>query len=196
MEEHEFEIEQMQADLTDRKETLNSERNRLLALRADLENRNGQFTVAGRQATENEVRAELKSGFSNYLKGRSIFEARLEILSTKKNHLQDARNQLSKLIAQKKSLDLELDSIEATLQLSKIGDSPLNFAEDETQLKRFEEIIDHTRRRIEHLDEEDGESDLSLPDLNIERMIDLYFSSKIEGHSIAFLLGAMVDSEM
>lgn len=167
-------VERLQEDLSAERETLQSDQARLLALRADLENGGGHVSVAGRAATPDEVREALRTEFQDYLKSSATLDVKAEILSTRRRQLEEARNQLTRLIAAKKSLQLELKQIETNLQLLSTRESSFDFAKELDELQECRRTLEETRRRLLDSDHE-IDQDPQIPQGPIQDVVDRYF---------------------
>lgn len=134
-------IERLRQELSDRKVELDREQANLFSLRAELDNPAGQLKIGGRAASAAEIRTALSAGFDGYVQAKAVYDAKAQILTTRVTQLNEARLKLSKLLGEKKSLELRLDRIEAQLELQAVRRGGLNVGPEREELERCRRII-------------------------------------------------------
>jgi hypothetical protein len=177
-------VEQLQKDFLEQQDALRSGQTRLLALRAELANGPRHLTVAGRPATADEVREALHTGFEAHLRSHSTLELKKQILATRRQQLEKARGEMTRLIAAKRTLELELEQINANLELRSVQRSSFDFAKETDDIERSKRLLDETRRRLQ-TSEMDMDDIPAIVEDPIEDAIDRFFGNAANGASSA-----------
>lgn len=175
------------ADLGDQiarsEKSLEVERNRLLALRSDLDNSAGKFHYANKKATGLEVRTELNRRFERFKTAEATLKAKRQILEGRERSLAAARDKLEGMLAAKRDLEVQVQNLEARLKVVQAAQTSSQFQFDDSRLSRCKKLVQELRKRLdvaERIVEQDGKLmenlsiDSETPE-DIAEQIDRYF---------------------
>ena len=137
--------EQIGADQT----RLGQEKEQLLRLKTDLTSGKGDFRYAGRTYTADEVRSDLAHRFERYKTGETTLASLKEIRSARQKSLVAARQKLEGMLASKRQLQVEVENLEARVQMIAAAKSTSNYQFDDGQLGRVKELVTNLRSRLE-----------------------------------------------
>jgi hypothetical protein len=145
----EVEIDKL-AQQVERQETaLAKARGDILRLKQDLETGDSAFYYASRRYTEDQVKSDLANRFDRYQVNEATFEKNQKILAIRQQKLGAAREGLEEMLAAKRELEVNVENLEAELEMLKVAKTASDFNFDNSQLSRTKELIDEIRTRIE-----------------------------------------------
>lgn len=146
----EVEVESIRAEITESDLRLDDDRERLLTLRSDLDNKSGQFKIGDREATGDEIRAELRRRFNLYQTADATLQAKNQILSEREKSLAAARAMLASIVVAKEDLEVQVENLVTRLRILETkrnrSDSQLEF--DDSQLAHCKQIVEDVRLRL------------------------------------------------
>ena len=121
---------------------------------AAAEDRSGQraratFTYAGRSYTADEVQTDLANRFERYKTGEATLASLKEIRTARQKSLDAARQKLEGMLASKRQLQVEVENLEARLQMVAAAKTTSNYQFDDSRLGRVKELVANLRTRLE-----------------------------------------------
>ena len=128
---------------------LGKEKEQLLRLRTDLTSGKGEFRYAGRSYTADEVRSDLALRFERYKTGETTLVSLREIRNARQKSLAAARQKLEGMLASKRQLQVEVENLEARVQMIAAAKSTSNYQFDDGRLGRVKELVANLRNRLE-----------------------------------------------
>ena len=184
----EVEIEDLHDQIARSEKNLNSERQKLLVLRADLGNNEGKFHYAGRPASPREVKTELARRFERFQTAEATLKAKRQMLEAREKSLVAAREKLEGMFSAKRDLEVQVQNLEARLKMLQAAQTTSQFNFDDSQLSRCKKTIQELRKRLdvaERILDQDGKLADNLSDEpedaeDIAEQIDRYFGATKE----------------
>ncbi len=128
---------------------LEKEKEQLLRLKEDLAAGGETFTYAARSYAADEVRADLAGRFERFKTGEATLESLLEIRDARRNSLEAARGKLEGMLASKRQLQVEVEHLEARLQMIAAARAASDYQFDDSRLGRVKELVSELRTRLE-----------------------------------------------
>lgn len=145
----EVEIDKLGQQVDRQENALAKAKGDILRLKQDLETGDSAFYYASRRYTEDQVRTDLANRFDRYQVNEATFEKNRKILDIRQQKLETARQGLEEMLAAKRELEVNVENLEAELEMLKVAKTASDFNIDNSQLSRTKELIDEIRTRIE-----------------------------------------------
>lgn len=186
-------IEHLRKDVARVEADLFQEREHLLKMRSDIENKSGSFKKGIRVATTEEVREELARRFSRYQTSEATVVAKQQLLEARERSLIASRAQVDNMLNVKKDLELQIEQLEARLKTQQNQAVTSEIAIDDSQVSKCRQLVDDLRIRLEVADRimaTNGKySDVPVPTLtnsaDIGEQIDRHFSGPAKDPEVA-----------
>jgi chromosome segregation ATPase len=145
----EVEVQRLDEQIGDTRARLAKEKEQLLRLTKDLASGKSEFNYGGRLYTAAEVKTDLASRFDRYKTGEATLGSLVEIRGARQKSLSAARNKLEGMLASKRQLQVEVENLEARLQMIAAAKSTSNYQFDDSRLGRVKELVSNLRGRLE-----------------------------------------------
>lgn len=179
----EVQIERLERQIDAMQDRLAREKDELLRLKADLGTGKDVFQYAGRSFSDDQVRADLARRFERYKTGEATLVSLEEIHEARQRSLDAAREQLEGMWASKRQLSVEVENLEARLQMVAAAQTTSDYQFDDSHLGRVKELIADLRSRLdvaERLANAEGQLHGEIPleetaPADIENQITQYF---------------------
>lgn len=188
--EEQVEVAQLKDSIARREASLAKQEDAILSLSADLKSGSAKFYYAGHKYTQHEVEKDLKERFNRFKSAEDTLKQERQVLAAKEQALNANRETLEGMLSQKKTLEVELERLQARLRTIDARKQIAGLTIDDSQLNRVKTLISTIEKR---LDVEDAvlasEGDLNglIPverrdeeeTGNIAEVIDNYFGGRI-----------------
>ncbi len=182
-------VANLQKSIEKRELALEDQEEAILSLNADLKSGDAQFVYAGHAYTQREVEKDLAERLNRFKTADETLKREQELLSAKEKALNTHRETLEGMLSQRKSLEVELERLEARLKTINARKQIASIEVDDSQLNRVKTIIQKIDKRLDVEDAvltADGdfsglipvEKEIEVEDVNIVDAVDDYF-----GHS-------------
>lgn len=145
----EVEVQRLDEQLVDNTSRLAKEKEQLLRLKTDLASGKETFEYGGRTYTVEEVRTDLASRFERYKTGEATAASLKDIRNARQKSLTAARQKLEGMLASKRQLQVEVENLEARLQMIAAAKATSNYQFDDSRLGRVKELVSNLRNRLE-----------------------------------------------
>jgi len=145
----EVEVEQIAEEIEEVKAKLEEEKEDLIRLRGDLSTGEDTYTYSGRQYTAEQVKADLANRFERYQTRESTLESLQERHNARSCSLTAAREKLESLIAAKDQLEVDVESLEAQVEMIAAAETANQYHFDESKLGRVRELVTDLRTRLD-----------------------------------------------
>lgn len=145
----EVEVQRLDEQIVDNTSRLAKEKEQLLRLKTDLASGKDAFQYGGRTYTTVEVRADLASRFERYKTGEATAASLTDIRNARQKSLAAARQKLEGMLASKRQLQVEVENLEARLQMIAAAKATSNYQFDDSRLGRVKELVSNLRNRLE-----------------------------------------------
>ena len=145
----EVEVQRLDEQIGDSQTRLAKEKEQLLRLKTDAASGKASFQYAGRTYTLDEVRADLAHRFERYKTGEATLASLKDIRNARQKSLVAARQKLEGMLASKRQLQVEVENLEARLQMIAAAQATSNYQFDDSRLGRVKELVANLRTRLE-----------------------------------------------
>jgi chromosome segregation ATPase len=144
----EVEVQRLNEQIAESQSQLAKEKEQLLRLTADASSGKNVFQYAGRSYTADEVRTDLAHRFERYKTGEATLASLEEICGARQKSLAAARQKLEGMLASKRQLQVEVENLEARLQMIAAAKATSNYQFDDSRLGRVKELVANLRSRL------------------------------------------------
>mgnify|MGYP005863300465 FL=1 len=145
----EVEVERLQKQIEDAQAKLAKEKQELLRLKTDLASNKTEFEYGNRKYTVAQVQTDLANRFERYKTSEATLASLEEIHRARQASLDAARQKLEGMLASRRQLQVEVENLEARVQMVAAAQTTANYSFDDSQLGRVKELISDLRTRIE-----------------------------------------------
>jgi hypothetical protein len=145
----EVEVARLDEQIADSRTRLKKEKEQLLRLKNDLTGGRGEFTYAGRSYTSDEVRTDLANRFERYKTAEATLGSLTEIRGARQRSLSAARQKLEGMLASKRQLQVEVENLEARVQMVAAAKATSAYQFDDSRLGRVKELVSSLRSRLQ-----------------------------------------------
>jgi len=145
----EVEVERLDEQIAADDSRLGKEKEQMLRLKTDLTSGQTTFQYASRSYTPDEVRSDLAHRFERYKTGETTIASLKEIRNARQKSLVAARQKLEGMLASKRQLQVEVENLEARVQMIAAAKSTSNYQFDDGRLGRVKELVANLRNRLE-----------------------------------------------
>lgn len=175
-------IERAEAELAKQKE-------QMLRLRSDLQSVNDVYRYAGRTYTAQQVRNDLANRLARYKTSAATLESWRKMHDARQRSLEAARQKLEGMLAAKRQLQVEVENLEAKLQMVAAAKASSEYQFDDSRLGRVKELVSDLRTRLAAAEnlvnaETHFHDEIPLDETSPEDIVDQvteYFSEELPG---------------
>lgn len=139
--EQSVDVKDLAREIASREEKLASQKDVILARRADLNAGGSQFTYRQVSYSRGEVEADLTSRFEAYRTGEEALERDRKILSAQRQTLRANQKKLDSMINRKQELAVHVSQLEARLKTIQATEAVNAIEVDDTKLAHVEKMI-------------------------------------------------------
>ena len=163
-------------------DTLTEQRGEILQLRDEAESGDKQIRIAGRAATQQEVKTELQRLLSRYKLAEATLGAKQDLLFSRENSLTAARNKLKTMLDAKRDLEVQVENLEARLVAVQSEAVASNIDFDESNVTQCQELVEDLQVRLQVAERlivndgniEDFTTSITIGDEDVFSQIDEY----------------------
>lgn len=148
----EVEVKRLEEQITKAQATIEKEKDGLMRLKSDLATGENVFKYAGRSYTADQVRVDLANRFERFKTGDATLASLQQIHSARQRSLESARQKLAGMLSQKRQLQVEVENLEARLQMIAAAKTTSEFQFDDSRLGRAKELISSLQTRLDVAD--------------------------------------------
>jgi len=185
----EAEVARLEGQITDAEAKLAKEKDEMLRLKADLGTGERLFHYASRSYTSEQVKTNLANRFERYKTNEATLASLREIHKARQTSLDAAREKLEGMLAAKRQLGVEVENLQARLQMVETAQTTASYSFDDSKLGRAKEMISDLKTRLDVAERmvnaegyyhDDIPLDQTAPE-NIVEQVSEYFASPKEG---------------
>ena len=121
----------------------------IVRLRSDLETNRDVFQYAGRSYSAGQVKTDLANRFERYKTSEATLGSLKDIHEARQQSLDAARQKLEGMLAEKRRLAVDVENLEARLQMVAAAQTTSPYQFDDTQLGRVKELISDLKTRLD-----------------------------------------------
>jgi peptidoglycan hydrolase CwlO-like protein len=148
----EVEVKRLQEQIARAENRLGKEKGHLIRLKTDLNTGQNVFRYAGRDYTVNQVKVDLANRFERYKTGEATLASYRQILEARQASLEAARQKLEGMLASKRQLQVEVENLEARLQMIAAAKATSRYEFDDSRLGRVKQLVSDLRTRLDVAD--------------------------------------------
>jgi chromosome segregation ATPase len=145
----EVEVQRLKEQIDQSQARLAKEKEEVLRLKTDLAGGQSVFKYAGRSYSAEQVKVDLANRFERYKTGEATLASLQQILAARQRSLDAARQKLEGMLAAKRQLGVEVENLEARLQMIAAAQTTSNYQFDDSRLGRVKELVANLRTRLE-----------------------------------------------
>lgn len=145
----EVEVEKLRKQIADADANLQKDQAELKQLAGDLSSGQEVFHYAGRKYTAGQVKTDLANRFERYKVGEATLGSLKEICEAREKSLDAARQKLEGMLAAKRQLQVEVENLDAQLQMVAAAQTTAEYNFDDSKLGRAKELIQDLRTKLE-----------------------------------------------
>jgi len=144
----EVEVERLQKEIARLGESQQAKRDEIMQLRADLTSDRDVYRYAGREYTNEQVKADLAHRFERYKTSDATVASLRDILAARERSLTAARNKLDEMLAAKRQLEVDVEHLEARLRTVEVAQTTSERTFDDSKLSRAKDLVGDIRSRL------------------------------------------------
>ncbi len=145
----EVEVQRLDEQIGEGETRLARDKDQLLRLKTDVASGRAMFQYAGRSYSADEVRTDLANRFDRFKTAEATQASLKEVRTSRQKSLEAARQKLEGMLAAKRRLAVEVENLEARLQMIAAAKATSDYQFDETRLGRVKELVAGLRTRLD-----------------------------------------------
>lgn len=147
--EEQVEVEHLKAALTNKSAALAEQQQSLVTLTSDLKSDRTQFVYAGSTYERPELEKDLAERFNRFKIAEESLKKERELLVMKERALKVHQDTLEKMLSQKKTLEMELDRLQARLRTVESRKQISALAIDDSKLAQVQAMIGTIDKKLD-----------------------------------------------
>ncbi len=145
----EVELEHLKKQLGDAETALTKNRSDIERLNADLKRGDSNFVYCGKTYTGKQVETDLARRFEQYRVKEGTLDKLTQIVAARRNGLEAAKEKLKAMQAARSQLDIDVENMEARLEMVKVAQTTSEFNFDDSRLSRTKELVRDISARLD-----------------------------------------------
>lgn len=145
----EVEVERLQKQIAGAEANLADDKSEIMQLKSDLAGGEEVFHYAGRRYTADQVKVDLANRFERYKTSEATLASLQEIHDARQRSLDAARQKLEGMFACKRQLQVEVENLEARLQMVAAAQTTSEYNFDDSKLGRVKDLIADLQSRLD-----------------------------------------------
>lgn len=145
----ETEVAKLEKQVTKCEEQLAKDREGILRLKKDLDSGTEVFVYCNKSYSEKQVKDDLTHRFDQFKTKEATTDNLRKVLSARQLSLTAAREKLEGMLAAKRTLEVDVENLEARLKMVEVAQTTSDFNFDDSQLSRTKELLAEISDRIE-----------------------------------------------
>ena len=171
------EVEKLQKQIADTETRLAREKEEMLKLHADAKSGKENFTYGGRTYTAAQVRSDLAARFARFTTTEATLGSWKDTLQARQRSLEAAQKKLKGTLDARRQLLVEVENLQARLQMVAAAQTTSNYSFDDSHLSRVKELVGDLRTRLdveERLVNADGyyATEIPVSEPSVENVLD------------------------
>jgi len=147
--EEEVNIDHLNREIAQGETGLNRQKEEILALRKDLDLNKSTYQYASRRYSSGEVRQDLSQRFQRYKTAEATVSSKQEIRNQREKSLVAAREKLESMLNEKRTLEVEIEHLEARVKQVQAAQTASKFSLDDSQLSRARQLISELNKHLD-----------------------------------------------
>lgn len=145
----ETEVAKLEKQVAKTEDQLAKDRDGILRLKKDLDSDTEVFVYCGRNYSAKQVKEDLTHRFDQFKTKEVTTDNLRKILAARQTSLTAAREKLEGMLAAKRTLEVDVENLEARLKMVEVAQTTSDFNFDDSQLSRTKELLSEIGDRIE-----------------------------------------------
>jgi chromosome segregation ATPase len=185
----EVEVAKLSKEVAQKSASLDKSKAAILQLKDDLQSGKRFVSYGGRTFDMGQVKKDLNDRFKHFQTQEATVVKLEKILVAREQNLEAARRKLDVMLDAKRQLEINVENLQARLQMLQVAQASSQYAISDSSLSRVRETIDEIATRIEVAEKTLDQQDLitgEIPVLSEDTPTDLleqitsYFGSNVE----------------
>ncbi|OHB66828.1 MAG: hypothetical protein A2V70_03820 [Planctomycetes bacterium RBG_13_63_9] len=148
----EVEVKRLEEQIAKANVTLQKEEGNLKRLRSDLQSGSDVYRYAGRNYSPEQVQVDLANRFERYKTRAATLQTWQKMHEARLRSLEAARQKLEGMLAAKQKLQVEVENLEARMQMVAAAQATSEYQFDDSRLGRVKELIADLQTRLDVAD--------------------------------------------
>lgn len=144
----EVEVERLKEQIAATDTKLSQQRTEVMRLKTDVAANKGTYFYAGRSYSIDQVKTDLANRFERYKTNEATYNSLRDILAAREKSLDAARQKLDGMLAAKRSLQVDVENLEARLKMVEVAQTTSEYNFDDSQLARVKGLMSDIRTRL------------------------------------------------
>jgi chromosome segregation ATPase len=145
----EVEVEKLEKQIADAEANLGTDEVELKRLTSDLATGENLFHYAGRSYTADRVKVDLANRFQRFKVSEATLGSLKDISNARQMSLEAARQKLEGMLVAKRQLRVDVENLEARLQMVAAAQTTAEYNFDDSKLGRAKELIEDLRTKLD-----------------------------------------------
>lgn len=145
----EVELERLSKRIAGQESQLAKSQSEIMRLKDDLSSGNDHYYYGGRSYSIEQVKFDLTSRFERHKTNQGTLENLREIHATRAKRLAFAQQKLDGMRAAKQQLEVEIEHLQAQLQMVEAAQTTCEYSFDDSRLSKAKELVSDLRTRLE-----------------------------------------------
>ena len=145
----EVEVTRLSDEIEKKHLALDKSKRDILKLKDDLQSGQSHFVYAKKQYTSNEVKDDLTNKFKSFQTQEATVANLEKVLSARQKRLSATRQKLDSMLAAKRQLEVEVESLQARYRVLEVAETTTKIALNDSQLSKTRELLDEIGSRID-----------------------------------------------
>lgn len=142
-------VEKLAMEIQQKEGLLAKSRDDIMRLKGDLESGSVRFVYAGRSYSQDQVKDDLESRFRQFQVYEQTTTKLNQVLVAREKNLDAARRKLDEMLSAKRSLEVEIENLQARLTMVDVAKTSSSVALDDSALSETRKLLDDIRTRID-----------------------------------------------
>jgi len=184
--EEEVSVEQLNQEVAQAEASLGKQKEEILALRRHVDSGKSMYVSKTRAYSASEVKQDLALRFERFKTAESTVASKRQILLAREKSVAAAREKLEGMIGSKRSLEVQIENLDARMKTIQAAQTASNVQLDDSQLARAKKLIGELNKQLDvaqKMLDADGkfagliqvDATTAIPE-DLSRQIDDYFS--------------------
>ncbi len=145
----EVEVQRLEEQVAKAEADLDRSKGHIMRLKGELETGQTHYVFAGRNYSADQVKVDLANRFKRHKTNEATLASLRQILAARHQSLDAARDKLEGMMAAKRNLQVEVENLEARLQMVAAAKATSRYQFDDSRLGRVKELVTHLRTRLD-----------------------------------------------
>jgi chromosome segregation ATPase len=162
----EVEVARLQREVDSKKTSLAKSKQAILKLKDDVQSGVKFVSYGGKKYSMDDVRKDLNDRFKSYQTQEATADKLEKILSARERNLEGARRKLDEMLAAKRSLEVEVENLQARLTMVEVAKTSNSFSFNDSQVGMVRQLVSDLGTRIE-VEERMADADVLLGEIPV-----------------------------